>query len=300
MGRDRVDIVWYFQDMATPARPIPTYGLYGDEAPPDLDEFFHCETIAVRSQRYDWEISPHVHPALSQLLFVSTGTIELRLGLAERRLHGPVLVCAPRNIVHGFRFSANVVGYVVTVAQDFLDSLSRQDALRIQLGRSGVHALSIPQTERLTALGTQLVEAEQRRFDPNMHRLHRALAEAWLRTAIQAGPATPDRQGTLAQRFQSLVERRYREHRPLAFYAERLNCTVRTLTRQTEDAFGMTPLQIVNRRLLFEARRLLRFTNANCSEVAAELGFDDPSYFSRFYRRMTGHSPSAEKQRGDQ
>ena len=61
----------------------------------------------------------------------------------------------------------------------------------------------------------------------------------------------------------------------------------------------MTPLQIVNRRLLFEARRLLRFTNANCSEVAAELGFEDPSYFSRFYRRMTGHSPSAEKQRTD-
>ncbi|MBN8819944.1 MAG: helix-turn-helix domain-containing protein [Sphingomonas sp.] len=285
--------------MATPARPIPTYGLYGDEAPPDLDEFFHCETIAVRSQRYDWEISPHVHPALSQMLFVSAGTVELRLGLTERRLHGPVLVCAPRDIVHGFRFSADVVGYVVTVAQDFLDSLSRQDALRIQLGRAGIHPLSAAQSGRLTALGTQLVEAEQGRFDPNMHRLHRALAEAWLRTAIRPGIAAPDRLDTLAQRFQSLVERRYREHRPLSFYAEHLNCTVRTLTRQTEDAFGMTPLQIVNRRLLFEARRLLRFTNANCSEVAAELGFEDPSYFSRFYRRMTGHSPSAEKQRTD-
>jgi AraC family transcriptional regulator, transcriptional activator of pobA len=62
----------------------------------------------------------------------------------------------------------------------------------------------------------------------------------------------------------------------------------------------MTPRQVINRRLLFEARRLLRFTNASCSDVAAELGFEDPSYFSRFHRRMTGRSPSAERRREPQ
>ena len=59
----------------------------------------------------------------------------------------------------------------------------------------------------------------------------------------------------------------------------------------------MTPLQFINRRMLFEARRRLRFTNASCAEVAAELGVEDPSYFSRFCLRMTGHRPTLEKAR---
>jgi len=44
-----------------------------------------------------------------------------------------------------------------------------------------------------------------------------------------------------------------------------------------------------------EAHRLLRFTNATGTQVATELGFDDPSYFSRFYQRMTGRRPVEER-----
>lgn len=276
-------------------RTIPAYGLYGDSAPQPLEDFFHAETIAVRSRRYDWEISPHLHTTLSQILFVARGEVRLRLDDMERREDGPLLVCAPCDTVHGFRFSPDVIGFVVTASQDFVDSLARQDALRLQLRKPATHRPSDALTERLLALGQQLVDAERDRFDPHVHRLHHALAEAWLRTAIQPGLDQTSVQGGNAQRFQTLVETSYREHRPLAFYADRLHCTVRTLSRQTDMAFGMTPLQLINRRLLFEARRLLRFTNASCSEAAAELGFEDPAYFSRFYRRMTGHAPSAEK-----
>ncbi len=297
IGRDSQDKLWYFPDMNAPLRSIPTYGLYGDDAPPELVDHFHAETIAVRSRLYDWEISPHSHPALFQILFVAEGELHLRLGEDDRATAGPLIICSPCGTVHGFRFSSNVTGFVVTVSRDFVDSLVRQDALRVQIRKPSIHQPGAPLTARLLALGEQLVEAERDRFDPHVHRLHHALAEAWLRTAIQPGLDERTQQGTLAQRFQSLVETGYREHYPLAHYADRLNCTIRTLSRQTEAAFGMTPLQLINRRMLFEARRLLRFTNASCSQVAAELGFEDPSYFSRFYRRMTGASPSTEKAR---
>lgn len=283
--------------MDAPLRSVPSYGLYGDDAPPELVDHFHAETIAVRSRLYDWEISPHSHPALFQILFVAAGRLHVRLAGDDRAAAGPLLICSPCGIVHGFRFSSDVTGYVVTVSRDFVESLARQDALRLQLRKPSLQQPTAQLTQRLLTLGEQLVEAERDRFDPHVHRLHHALAEAWLRTAIQPGHDVAALQGTLAQRFQSLVETNYREHRPLGYYTERLNCTIRTLSRQTEAAFGMTPLQLINRRTLFEARRLLRFTNASCSQVAAELGFEDPSYFSRFYRRMTGASPSTQKAR---
>jgi len=278
---------------ASPA--IPSYALYGDSQDAPLDEFFHCETIAIRSRRYDWEISPHRHPALSQMLFVARGAVDVRLGEAQHALAGPLLVCVPSGLVHGFRFSPSVVGFVVTASRDFLDSLGRHDALRAQMRAAALHTPTPALTRGLLQIGRQLLIAERDRFDPDAHRLHRTLAEAWLRLAIQPGLARAAQRGTIAQRFQALVETSYREHRPLAFYAAQLGCTVRTLSRQTDEAFGLSPLQFINRRLLFEARRLLRFTTARCSEVAAELGFEDPAYFSRFYRRMTGRSPSEDK-----
>lgn len=271
---------------------VPRYALYGDKQDAPLEEFFHCETIAIRSSRYDWEISPHLHPALSQILFVARGEASVRLGSEHHALTGPRLVCVPSGLVHGFRFSQNVVGFVVTASQDFLDSLGRHDALRTQMRTAALHTPSLPLARGLLQIGRQLLIAESNRFDPAAHRLHRTLAEAWLRLAIQPGLPPAAQRGTIAQRFQALVETSYRDHQPLAYYAAQLGCTVRTLSRQTDEAFGLSPLNFINRRLLFEARRLLRFTNASCSEVAAELGFEDPAYFSRFYRRMTGHSPS--------
>lgn len=275
---------------------FPRYALYGDAQAAPPEEFFHCETIAVRSRRYDWEIAPHLHPALSQMLFVARGAVDVRLGDAQHALTGPLLVCVPHGLVHGFRFSPSVVGFVVTASQDFLDSLARQDALRRQMAQPVLHHPSPALTRGLLQVGRQLLIAEQGRFDPDAHRLHRTLAEAWLRLAIGPGLEQADARGTIAQKFQTMVETHYRAHRPLAWYAAQLHCTVRTLSRQSEDAFGMSPLHLINRRLAFEARRLLRFTTASCSEVAAELGFQDPSYFSRFYVRMTGRRPSAEKE----
>ena len=79
--------------------------------------------------------------------------------------------------------------------------------------------------------------------------------------------------------FRHLVELHYREHRPLDFYAGALGMTRRTLSRLTAAGLDCSPMEVVHRRLALEARRLLRYTNASAVQVAAELGFDDPSYF---------------------
>ena len=96
-------------------------------------------------------------------------------------------------------------------------------------------------------------------------------------------------------RFRQLVEVNMAAHRDLDFYAKGLGTTVRTLTRLTREHLGASPQMLINRRLALEAQRLLRFTNASVTQVAGELGFADPSYFSRFYLRMTGRRPQADK-----
>lgn len=281
-------------------QPIPTYRLYGEDNATllgtGLAELIHCETIAARSRLHDWEISEHRHAALAQVLFVASGSVAAQLDGAEIAGQGPLLLVAPPGVAHGFRFAPDVEGLVLTMSDEFLFMLDPGDPLRGALDEAGP---VIPQGDlarRLSAMGDELLDAVGAgRSEPRL-RLGRALAEAWLRLALgerlaaNAGESPPQR------RFRELVERHYREHRPLSFYAGKLGFTERTLTRLARSAWGMSPLEIVNSRLALEAQRLLRFTNASCAEVAWELGFTDPSYFSRFYKRMTGTRPQAVRQ----
>ena len=75
-------------------------------------------------------------------------------------------------------------------------------------------------------------------------------------------------------------------------YADRLNVAIRTLHKSVNECSGKTPLSLINDRIILEAMRMVRYTNLMIKEIAAELGFDDPSYFVKLFKRCTGHLPS--------
>ena len=117
---------------------------------------------------------------------------------------------------------------------------------------------------------------------------------ALIRSLLQGDHAASSEDRRLAV-FRHMVETHLTEHRPIAFYARSIGTTVRTLTRLTRRHLGQSPQGLINRRLALEAQRLLRYTGASVTTVAGELGFADPSYFSRFYLRMTGHRPQDDR-----
>jgi AraC family transcriptional activator of pobA len=95
----------------------------------------------------------------------------------------------------------------------------------------------------------------------------------------------------LFQDFRRLLEDHYAEHWPVRHYAEQLHASESSLNRLCRTVAGTTAFEIVQDRLELEARRKLIFTTDAIHQVAANLGFKDPSYFSRFFRRRTGSSP---------
>ena len=71
-----------------------------------------------------------------------------------------------------------------------------------------------------------------------------------------------------------------------------LNVSVKTLSNSVSDCSGRTPLAFINDRVILEAKRLLHFSSMMVKEVGFYLGFDDPSYFVKFFKRQTGFLPS--------
>jgi AraC family transcriptional regulator, transcriptional activator of pobA len=109
-----------------PSQPsaLPQYSLYGERGPEAWAGHFHFERIPDRSKAYQWEIRPHTHEAFLQLLLLERGACTLLLAGAQQRLQAPCLVITPAQTVHGFQFTPEADGPVVTAAQGALEHLA--------------------------------------------------------------------------------------------------------------------------------------------------------------------------------
>ena len=147
------------------ARPaaVPRVALYGttDEQPP-WAEMVHFEWIPDRSSRFSWEIDPHIHEGLIQVLYVMKGGGEAFIDGVRWTLDPPCLIVAPARSVHGFAFSPSIDGPVITAAQKPLESLASVAApsLLAHIRRPGV--LPVDPSSRQAEAMLPLFEAIER------------------------------------------------------------------------------------------------------------------------------------------
>ena len=92
--------------------------------------------------------------------------------------------------------------------------------------------------------------------------------------------------------FRQLLEQNFCRLHTVREYAELLNISSRTLTKYVNQSACHSPLQIINERIALEAKRLLHHSTLSVKEVGYRLGFEDPSYFVKFFKRLTGKMPS--------
>ncbi|HSV51465.1 MAG TPA: helix-turn-helix domain-containing protein, partial [Burkholderiaceae bacterium] len=100
---------------------------------------------------------------------------------------------------------------------------------------------------------------------------------------------------SLAKRFKLLVDRHYLQFGSLKEYAQALLVTERRLNEAVKSVTGKTATQLIHERILLEAKRLLTQSDLGISEIAYRLNFEDPAYFSRFFKKHVQAAPGAFK-----
>lgn len=109
-------------------------------------------------------------------------------------------------------------------------------------------------------------------------------------SAEQVG-LTTDRDKKTYQSFLLLIEEYYKTHHEIKHYIQLLHIDKRKFSNICKRFSGKTPKQLLNERILLEAKRMLKFTFNSSKEISFELGFEDPAYFSRFFKKHVGLSP---------
>jgi len=93
-------------------------------------------------------------------------------------------------------------------------------------------------------------------------------------------------------KFRNLLEAGYCNHWPVSRYAEELNITTKTLNNLIKLKTGKTTSALINDRIILEAKRQLCHSNSFVNEIGYSLGFQDPSYFVKFFKRQVKLTPS--------
>lgn len=93
-------------------------------------------------------------------------------------------------------------------------------------------------------------------------------------------------------KFVNLVDDNYNKGLTVADYSQLLYISTRTLSNLTYHLLNKTPSQMIRERIVLEAQRLLLNSNLNINQVGYRLGFDDASYFIKYFKKHTKISPS--------
>jgi AraC family transcriptional activator of pobA len=265
------------------------------------DDCLHCEPVEVRGQLHDWTIPAHRHEGLHQFQLLERGAVEAALDAVSHRIAAPAAFMIPPGCVHAFAYAPDCSGLQVTVPSALLQQAfagapalaARLATVRLLHGEAmeaaagSAHALFAALRQEFEQAASGRMEALQ---------AHAVLLATWfLRQSASEEPEEARRalRDTLVQRYRALLELHLRRHRPLGFYADALKVTPDHLSRTCRAVTGQSALDLLHDRMLLEARRLLAYTDAAVVDIARELGYADPAYFSRFFTRRAGRSPLA-------
>ncbi len=283
--------------MTRAAAEIPAFSLYG-EAPGVAALSLHIETIAARSRRHEWRIGSHQHLGLHQVLWVAEGPVKASLGAEVAAGVGPLAIVIPPGVAHGFAFSPQTQGYVLTFdPRAMLEGEGGTGSTFAALFATPrvISLCDEPEAGRRMAglLGELAAETASPDAASSPTPLWLARAALW-RLAKLAGAQRPLGAGRATfVRFAALVEARFRDGWPVSAYAKALGLSAKRLNALTRAHAGISAMACVHRRLLREAAERLAHLDAPVSAIGFDLGFDDPAYFTRFFKRMTGESPRA-------
>lgn len=281
-------------------RSLPTFALYGEPGAPG-SALLHVESIQARSRLYRWEIDTHVHHGLHQLVLLHGGPVRAVLDDSRLDGQGPLAFVIPPGVAHAFRFSAASDGHVLTFDARRLAEGDPELGLGDALARlfASPRALALPPhaAPRLQALCAVLL-AEHEATDHGPLPAWLARGVVWRLAALAERDAAVPRAArggaqSLYTRWVALAEAHYRDHWPVTQYAQRLGLSAERLNRMVMAETGQTAQALLHERLVREACRRLVHVAAPVSSIGFELGFADPAYFCRFFKRHVGVGPRA-------
>ncbi|MBB1489563.1 4-hydroxyphenylacetate catabolism regulatory protein HpaA [Oceanospirillum sediminis] len=269
------------------------------------DAEIHYENLENLAAFFGRNMPVHYHDRFYQLHVILNGIVRVHLDEQSYTAEGPVFFLTPPAVPHAFVTENAAKGHVLTIRQQQVWNLLGGMEQSLWGSNSAIsHPLCValePEYSPIAARFLRLLELIGEEYDQTEIQRNRAL-QALLqlilidicRLADQEQPQQNVRKEDVRifHTFNGLIEQHYREHLTLSQYAGKIGVTEARLNDICQRLAGLASKRLVMDRIMQEARRFLLFTTMGVTEISYELGFKDPAYFARFFRRHSGMTAS--------
>ncbi len=269
---------------------IPVHHLHEQEKRPvRVERFF----------RRDKDVHNEIHRHdFHEIFFLTSGSGEHMIDLASHTFRAPCMHAIVAGQVHRLGRSADSAGAVLMFQREAIHATAMDDDLHTLF--SGLHGgpvweLTADQLDLARTL-LDLIDNETGSEDPSARRAANGLLSVLIAKCAQwAG--SPHSQlddagsGDIARRFLGDVERDFLNERRVSTYADRYAITADHLSDLLRKRIGRSAMEVLQDRLILEAKRLLLHSSKSVKEVGFALNMEDPAYFSRFFKKATDLTP---------
>lgn len=201
---------------------------------------------------------------------------------------GTIFFISPGQI-HSFDTKHDQEGYVLKVCAELFDDFVGLSCVTVQDKDSAALEMLV------TAIQEELKKEDSLGHREALHALVKLFVIMVRRSYEGMNPSAPNPHKVSYKaflNFRKLIEENYCRLHTVKDYASLLNVSSKTLTLYVNECSKYSPLELINNRIILEAKRLLRYSVLSVKEIAFRLGFEDPSYFAKFFKRLVKQSPA--------
>ncbi|RRB01172.1 helix-turn-helix domain-containing protein [Larkinella rosea] len=280
--------------------PVPVYKL---QAFPrhEPNALFYMTRLEKLVQEFKGIDKPHSHTFYLVMWIIKgsgTHTIDFKTyAIAPHQLY----FLTPGQ-VHSWQLSADVEGFNLFFEANFFRSRFPNRLFQYPFFHSHQHQ-PLLEVASSAALFQDLFRYAWQEYDsqqPNRPEVFLSFVHLILETAnrlyTERQTETDTNLFDRIRQYEELLEQQFLTVREVASYAEQMHLTPNYLNAICKKVLGKTASQLLHERLVIEAQRLLTHTAQSVKEIGFRLGFEDPSYFVRFFKKHTHQTPAEFRQ----
>jgi AraC family transcriptional activator of pobA len=260
--------------------------------------------VEVFNKDRDFKVAyPHRHDDFYEILFITNGNGTYTIDLQEYQIKPNTVFFLSPGQIHEISFSEDIQGYIFLFSSIFYLS-NKTDPYKLfefpffyslEYNSPPLYLTDIKSINELDSLFKKaIVEVNTDAIDSQeaTHALLDLILISCKRLYPQAEGTQLKKGHILIKRFKQLIEEKCTENIGVKEYADLLQVTANHLSETVKEFTGRTPTDFINDRMTLEIKRLLTHTQLTVQEIAFQLNFSDQSYFSKYFKKTSGYSPS--------
>jgi AraC family transcriptional activator of pobA len=278
---------------------LPVYGIAAFQEK-QQEDFFYSNDLRTHLASHQFINTPHKHSTYIAVLFTK-GKGEHQIDYNTYAVKpGSIFLLSPGQ-VHCWKLSKDTEGYVFFHTKEFYDSIfvNRQihdfpfffldsnepviyctkkeldTVTPIFREINEEHKVQLSFVKSKLGSLVDLLYINLSRYYLNNQDIHPVNSSAYLKV----------------QKLQRLIDEHFRTEKLPMYYANRMNMTTRHLSRLCQELLNKTTTDLIAERIVIEAKRMLTHSDLTIAAVSDQLGFEDYSYFIRFFKKHVGQSP---------